>query len=143
MAEQQKLFSSKISLQKLEQWLWDAACSIRGLIDAPKFKDYILPLLFFKRLSDVFEDELKRVMKIKLKGTRTHSKHMDISRLAELKRIKPRVFKPKDPTLPGEINNVDIDMENAKLAENQILYNYALKFASFEKYKAVISGNPQ
>jgi type I restriction enzyme M protein len=42
----------------LEQWLWDAACSIRGAVDAPKFKDYILPLIFVKRLSDVFEDEI-------------------------------------------------------------------------------------
>jgi type I restriction enzyme M protein len=42
----------------LEQWLWDGACEIRGPLDAPKFKDYILPLVFLKRLSDVFEDEI-------------------------------------------------------------------------------------
>jgi len=41
----------------LETWLWDAACAIRGSTDAPKFKDFILPLVFFKRLSDVFDDE--------------------------------------------------------------------------------------
>lgn len=46
----------------LEQWLWDAACSIRGAVDAPKFKDYILPLIFVKRLSDVFEDEIARLV---------------------------------------------------------------------------------
>ena len=45
----------------LEQWLWDAACEIRGPLDAPKFKDYILPLVFLKRLSDVFDDEIKRL----------------------------------------------------------------------------------
>lgn len=45
----------------LEGWLWDAACSIRGAVDAPKFKDYILPLIFVKRLSDVFEDEVERL----------------------------------------------------------------------------------
>lgn len=44
----------------LETWLWDAACQVRGPLDAPKFKDYILPLVFLKRLSDVFEDELAR-----------------------------------------------------------------------------------
>ncbi len=43
----------------LEAWLWDAACQIRGPVDAPKFKDYILPLVFRKRLSDVFEDEVR------------------------------------------------------------------------------------
>lgn len=41
----------------LETWLWDAACVIRGATDAPKYKDFILPLVFFKRLSDVFDDE--------------------------------------------------------------------------------------
>ncbi len=50
-----------VGLPALENWLWEAACVIRGPIDAPKFKDYILPLLFLKRLSDVFEDELKEL----------------------------------------------------------------------------------
>lgn len=45
----------------LETWLWDAACQIRGPLDAPKFKDYILPLVFMKRLSDVFDDEVVRI----------------------------------------------------------------------------------
>jgi type I restriction enzyme M protein len=45
----------------MEQMLWDAACSIRGEKDAPKFKDYLLPLLFLKRLSDVFDDEISRL----------------------------------------------------------------------------------
>src|SRR4051812_44169395 len=45
----------------MEQMLWDAACSIRGEKDAAKFKDYLLPLLFLKRLSDVFDDELARL----------------------------------------------------------------------------------
>src|SRR2546428_4076897 len=47
-----------LKINGLETWLWDAACSIRGAVDAPKFKDYILPLIFVKRLSDVFEDEI-------------------------------------------------------------------------------------
>jgi type I restriction enzyme M protein len=46
-----------LSVSALEQWLWDAACVIRGATDAPKFKDFILPLVFYKRLSDVFDDE--------------------------------------------------------------------------------------
>src|SRR3989338_8738169 len=50
-----------LDIKTLESWLWDAACSIRGAMDAPKFKDYILPLIFIKRISDVFEDELKRL----------------------------------------------------------------------------------
>lgn len=49
------------STKSMEQMLWDAACSIRGEKDASKFKDYLLPLLFLKRLSDVFDDELARL----------------------------------------------------------------------------------
>jgi type I restriction enzyme M protein len=47
-----------LDLPTLESWLWEAACVIRGPVDAPRFKDYILPLIFLKRLSDVFDDEL-------------------------------------------------------------------------------------
>jgi type I restriction enzyme M protein len=50
--------TSNLELPALKSWLWEAACQIRGLLDAPKFKDYILPLIFLKRLSDVFEDEV-------------------------------------------------------------------------------------
>src|SRR4030095_3131530 len=49
------------STKPMEQMLWDAACSIRGEKDASKFKDYLLPLLFLKRLSDVFDDEIDRL----------------------------------------------------------------------------------
>lgn len=47
--------------KSLESWIWGAACSIRGVKDAPKYKDYILPLIFVKRLCDVFDDEINRI----------------------------------------------------------------------------------
>jgi type I restriction enzyme M protein len=47
--------------KSLETWIWDAACSIRGARDASKYKDYILPLIFTKRLCDVFDDEINRI----------------------------------------------------------------------------------
>jgi type I restriction enzyme M protein len=50
-----------MDITTLENWLWEAACSIRGPLDAPKYKDYILPLLFYKRLCDVFADEVDRL----------------------------------------------------------------------------------
>src|ERR1019366_1663233 len=52
-----------LDVPALESWLWDAACTIRGPLDAPKFKDYILPLIFLKRLSDVFDDEVTHLAK--------------------------------------------------------------------------------
>ncbi len=47
--------------KSLETWLWDAACAIHGPVDAPKYKDYILPLVFVKRLCDVFDDEVNKM----------------------------------------------------------------------------------
>jgi type I restriction enzyme M protein len=55
------ILSAPLETKEMESLLWRAACSIRGEKDAPKFKDYILPLVFIKRLSDVFDDELSRL----------------------------------------------------------------------------------
>jgi len=55
--------NDKLDIRILEKWLWEAACKIRGEIDAPKYKDYILPLVFLKRLSDVFDDEMIKLSK--------------------------------------------------------------------------------
>ncbi len=49
--------SKTINQQELEQYLWGAAKLLRGLIDAGDYKQYIFPLLFFKRLSDVWDEE--------------------------------------------------------------------------------------
>lgn len=50
--------NKELDITTLETWLWEAACKIRGEIDAAKYKDYILPIIFLKRLSDVFDDEV-------------------------------------------------------------------------------------
>src|ERR1043165_9345828 len=49
--------SSVLSKGELESYLWGAAVILRGLIDAGDYKQYVFPLLFFKRLSDVWDDE--------------------------------------------------------------------------------------
>ena len=46
-----------LSQQQLESYLWGGATLLRGLIDASDYKQYIFPLLFFKRLSDVWDEE--------------------------------------------------------------------------------------
>jgi len=43
--------------KELEDYLWGAANILRGMIDAADFKQYIFPLLFFKRISDLWEEE--------------------------------------------------------------------------------------
>ena len=52
-----------LDIKTLENWLWEASCKIRGPVDAPKYKDYILPLIFLKRLSDVFDEEIDKLAK--------------------------------------------------------------------------------
>lgn len=82
----------------------------------------------FKRVEVTFENELRKALdETKLKGTRTNKMHMPIGR-KDLSRVEPKIYVPNDPTLPGGINNVDIDIENAKLAENQLLYNFGVRF---------------
>ncbi len=51
-----------ITQQQLERYLWGAATLLRGLIDAGDYKQYIFPLLFFKRLSDVYDEEFAAAM---------------------------------------------------------------------------------
>ncbi len=46
-----------VSERSLESWLWDAANILRGPVDASDFKAYVFPLLFLKRISDVFDEE--------------------------------------------------------------------------------------
>ena len=51
-----------IELGKLESHLWEAANILRGPVDAADFKTYIFPLLFFKRISDVYDEELSNAL---------------------------------------------------------------------------------
>ncbi|MFI4862526.1 MAG: type I restriction-modification system subunit M N-terminal domain-containing protein, partial [Phycisphaerales bacterium JB063] len=47
----------ELSLSRLSNHLWEAANILRGPVDAADFKTYIFPLLFFKRICDVFDEE--------------------------------------------------------------------------------------
>lgn len=46
-----------IQLEELKSFLWGAATRLRGQIDAAGYKEYIFPLLFFKRISDVYDEQ--------------------------------------------------------------------------------------
>lgn len=48
-----------ISLDEMKSFLWGAATRLRGQIDAAGYKEYIFPLLFFKRISDVYDEQYK------------------------------------------------------------------------------------
>lgn len=48
--------------KELEKYLWGAATALRGTIDAGDYKQYIFPLLFFKRICDVYDEEFERAL---------------------------------------------------------------------------------
>jgi type I restriction enzyme M protein len=48
--------------KELEKYLWGAATALRGTIDAGDYKQYIFPLLFFKRISDVYDEEFEKAL---------------------------------------------------------------------------------
>jgi type I restriction enzyme M protein len=52
------------NVQDLEQWLWAAANILRGPVDTADFKAYIFPLLFLKRLSDVYDEEFAEALEL-------------------------------------------------------------------------------
>lgn len=56
-AKQFRSIDDPISLDELKEFLWGAATRLRGQIDAAGYKEYIFPLLFFKRISDVYDEQ--------------------------------------------------------------------------------------
>lgn len=55
--------SKKITIDELEKYLWGSAVLLRTHVDAGAYKQYIFPLLFFKRLSDVYDEECEKIRK--------------------------------------------------------------------------------
>lgn len=55
--------SERISLEELKSYLWESAVLLRTHIDAGSYKQYIFPLLFFKRLCDVYDEEYEIALK--------------------------------------------------------------------------------
>nr|WP_241770189.1 class I SAM-dependent DNA methyltransferase [Pseudomonas aeruginosa] len=52
----------QITLSQLESHLWESANILRGPVDAADFKTYIFPLLFFKRICDVWDEEFQEIV---------------------------------------------------------------------------------
>jgi flagellar basal-body rod protein FlgB len=96
----------------------------------------------YRRVEVSFEEELRTALdRTRLQGMKTDEQHFDMGR-RNLADVNAEAYHPYDPTQPSGVNNVDIDMEMAKLAETQIQYNYAVKFGQglFKKLNAAIQG---
>ena len=55
--------SKRITLDELESYLWNSAVYLRTHIDAGSYKQYVFPLLFFKRICDVYDEECAEILK--------------------------------------------------------------------------------
>ncbi|MBO7329925.1 MAG: SAM-dependent DNA methyltransferase [Lentisphaeria bacterium] len=54
--------SKRISIEELQSYLWNSAVLLRTSIDAGAYKQYIFPLLFFKRICDVYDEECVQIL---------------------------------------------------------------------------------
>jgi flagellar basal-body rod protein FlgB len=90
----------------------------------------------YRRVDVKFEEELRLSLdRTRVKGTRTDEQHIAIGR-KNLSDVNPLAYRPSDPTFSSGVNNVDIDTEMAKLAENQILFQYGVRFMK-ERIKTI------
>ncbi len=54
--------SKRITIEELQSYLWNSAVLLRTSIDAGAYKQYIFPLLFFKRICDVYDEECQQIL---------------------------------------------------------------------------------
>lgn len=83
----------------------------------------------YQRIEVAFEEEMRSALEkeLNLAGKRTDENHLYLGR-PEIEHVKSEGYRVEDPTNPGEVNNVDIDLEMAKLAENEIMFNFGVEF---------------
>lgn len=56
--------TGRLTQQQLESYLWGAATLLRGVIDAGDYKQFIFPLMFLKRLSDIYDEEFAEALEV-------------------------------------------------------------------------------
>lgn len=112
--------------KSLESWIWDAACSSCGAKDAPKFKDYILPLIFTKRLCDAFDDELDWIAKEVGSSTK-----LGVVKVG----IPPTVDEQKEITLAFATTEQKILVEMSKKNQLQDLFHTLLHQLMTAKFR--------
>ena len=84
----------------------------------------------YRRTEVAFEEDLREALTgRKVKGARTHRDHIALGR-RDVTSVKPRAFQPEDKSDPSGVNNVDIDVEMATLAKNQLEYAISARLLS-------------
>ena len=76
-----------VTLDQLERHLWGAADILRGSIDSGDYKHYIFGLLFYKRLSDVWEEEYEELLRELLAAVGSHLRGKPCAKLVPVQAI--------------------------------------------------------
>lgn len=116
--------NSRENGKSLESWIWDAACSIRGAKEAAKYKEFILPLIFTKRLCDVFDDELNRVV------AETGFSRAKAFKLVKQDKKLVRFYLPLQPKNPDDVVWSVIRTLSDKIGEQLTTYLRAIADAN-------------
>ena len=120
---------SRTSIPAVEKSL-DAA-ALRGRAIAGNIANAATP--GYQRVEVEFEASLRAALDKRIpKGEGDKPGHLPAGR-PDLEQVVATAFRSQDPVQPGEINNVDIDLEMGKLAENQLLFNYGVKLIGTRK----------
>lgn len=120
---------SRTSIPAVEKGLDAAALRSRAI--ASNIANVATP--GYRRIEVEFESQLRAALDKRIpKGEGGKPGHLPAGR-PDLEQVMPKAFRSEDPTKPGEINNVDIDMEMGKLAENQVLFNFGVKLIGARK----------
>lgn len=102
------------------------AATLRGRAIADNFANITTP--GYRRIEVKFEEELRKALdETTPMGNRTSPNHLYHDRLP-VEMVNPIAVRSEDPTKPGEVNNVDVDLEAAALAETQISFNMGVRF---------------
>lgn len=100
--------------------------SLRSKAMANNFANITTP--GYRRIDVAFEENLKEALDSqKMTAQRTDDNHFHTQKFPK-EMVKGQAYRALDATQPGELNNVDVDIEMSKLAENTINFNFGVKF---------------
>jgi type I restriction enzyme M protein len=138
--------SATIAQNELESYLWGAAVILRGLVDAGDYKQFVFPLLFYKRLSDVWDEEYQAALaepgSDDAYATATANDHFvippgahwnDVRTAAkDVGRVLQRALRPIEAANPGRLDGIfgDAPWTNKERLPDVTLKNLLEHFSS-------------